>query len=166
MGLDMYLYKRTYINTHNYPGASPKVKSIEAVAIDPGGKESPLRIDPRRVGFIYEEIGYWRKANAIHNWFISNCADGVDECQEVFVPIEKMEELLAIVNEVLKDDELEILVDTKRAAELLPTKDGPFFGDTEYNEWYIESLKETKQILVDALKEGGMYVDFFYRASW
>ena len=26
-------------------------------------------------------VAYWRKANAIHSWFVENCQDGVDECQ-------------------------------------------------------------------------------------
>ena len=28
-----------------------------------------------------EEVAYWRKFNALHNWFVQNCQDGVDECQ-------------------------------------------------------------------------------------
>lgn len=26
------------------------------------------------------EIGYWRKANHIHNWFIKNVQNGKDDC--------------------------------------------------------------------------------------
>ena len=28
-------------------------------------------------------IAYWRKANAIHGWFVAECADGVDESQQI-----------------------------------------------------------------------------------
>jgi len=30
-------------------------------------------------------VGYWRKANAIHGWFVRELADGVDECQRISV---------------------------------------------------------------------------------
>ena len=40
-----------------------------------------------------EEIAYWRKANAIHGWFVRNCADGVDECQPIAVSREALNHL-------------------------------------------------------------------------
>jgi hypothetical protein len=41
------------------------------------------------------EVGYWRKANAVHGWFVRECADGVDECQEIPVSKIKLLELQA-----------------------------------------------------------------------
>ena len=29
---------------------------------------------------IIEQVGYWRKANQIHNWFVENVQDGEDDC--------------------------------------------------------------------------------------
>ena len=46
-----------------------------------------------------EEIAYWRKANAIHGWFIRNCADGVDECQPIAV---SRNDLTALRQDVLE----------------------------------------------------------------
>jgi len=46
-----------------------------------------------------EEIGYWRKANAIHGWFVRNCADGVDECQPIAV---SRDDLTALRQDVLE----------------------------------------------------------------
>jgi len=40
-----------------------------------------------------EQIGYWRKVNSVHGWFVRELADGVDECQEIPVPFEKLKEL-------------------------------------------------------------------------
>ena len=28
----------------------------------------------------HEEVGYWRKANAIHGWFVRNVQNGKDDC--------------------------------------------------------------------------------------
>ena len=41
-----------------------------------------------------KEIGYWRKANAVHSWFVENCQDGIDECQLSEVSREDLEDLL------------------------------------------------------------------------
>lgn len=46
-----------------------------------------------------EEIGYWRKANAIHGWFVRNCADGVDERQPIKV---SREDITALRQDVLE----------------------------------------------------------------
>lgn len=28
----------------------------------------------------FEDVGYWRKANQIHNWFVQNVQGGEDDC--------------------------------------------------------------------------------------
>jgi hypothetical protein len=43
-----------------------------------------------------QEVGYWRKANAIHGWFVRELANGVDECQEIPVSKIKLLELQAL----------------------------------------------------------------------
>ena len=42
-----------------------------------------------------QEVGYWRKANHIHNWFVQKVQNGIDQCEEHEVSREKMKELLA-----------------------------------------------------------------------
>lgn len=103
-------------------------------------------------------VGYWRKANAIHNWFVQNLANGVDECQDIYVERDQLEELRDIANEVLTH--------ISDAPQLLPTASGFFFGGTEYDEWYVEGLKETVEILDRVLKDVPEDWEFYYRASW
>lgn len=50
---------------------------------------------------ISEYVGYWRKANAIHRWFVDNIQDGKDECQESYVSKEDIEKLLSVCNNIL-----------------------------------------------------------------
>lgn len=57
-------------------------------------------IKPERVSHIIEDVTYWRKFNALHNWFVQNCADGVDDCKEVFVSREDLEKVLNVLKEV------------------------------------------------------------------
>lgn len=101
-------------------------------------------------------MGYWRKANHIHNWFVENIGDGVDECQKMFVPRDRLEELRDLVVQVIANPE--------QAEELLPTGEGFFFGSTEYDEWYFADLNDTLEILTNALESPYEY--FEYQASW
>lgn len=116
-----------------------------------------------------EEIMYWRKANAIHKFFVDNCAGGVDDCEPVRVTIDALKDLVERCEKVLKsgpeDDEL--IIDTNIADELLPSQSGFFFGSTEYDEWYIEDLKETVKALKPIVEHAELYTDpIIYEASW
>lgn len=102
------------------------------------------------------EIGYWRKANAIHGWIVNNLADGVDECQRIPMTPENMQRLLGLCKQVLKTP--------SKARKLLPVTAGFFFGSSEYDEWYFNDIKLTIQILEEALEEPDK--SYFYRASW
>jgi len=75
MGLDMYLSKKTYVKYWEHNG-----DNNYEVTVTKAGK--PTNIDPKKVSYIVEEVGYWRKANQIHNWFVENVQNGIDECQE------------------------------------------------------------------------------------
>lgn len=151
MGLDMYLTKKTYI------GAEYNHRNIKGVISLTGGKEStPIPIKVERVSEISERIGYWRKANAIHQWFVMNCQDGTDNCREAYVGEEKLNELLDICKKIRADN--------SHAAELLPCQSGFFFGPTEYNEWYFANIDQTIKILEGALTETGG--DIYYQSSW
>lgn len=172
MGLDMYLSKKIYVWSNDR--GNLKIT----------GADMPVRGD--KIKYIVEEAGYWRKANAIHQWFVTNVQDGADDCKEYYVSSDQMRELLAIVNRVLAASELvdgdvcngwtiengqhqpivergKIIKDATTAQELLPTRSGFFFGSTDYDQYYLEDLKLTKQIIEEALEEGG---DYYYSSSW
>ena len=117
------------------------------------------------------EVGYWRKANHIHNWFIQNCAykdecgDPIDDCRPIEITVDKLEKLL--------DDCKKVLADHSLAKELLPTVDGFFFGWTDYSDWYFDEIERTIEIIEPVLKfakhklEIGSYIwGVYYQASW
>lgn len=159
MGLDMYLYANKYESLHSWQTEDEK-------KIDRFYPRELQELTDRQKSrnFLSKEtkyqIGYWRKANAIHKWFIDNCADGVDDCNEVYVSKEKINALLNIVNEVLNNIEL--------GKELLPTSEGFFFGSQKYDEWYIDDLKYTRCLLeqVKKLLEKDNKYHIIYQASW
>lgn len=109
---------------------------------------------------IIENVGYWRKANAIHNWFVNNVQDGVDDCAfHDEVTKENLEELRDICHEVLCDPDM--------AEALLPTQGGFFFGSTVYDEWYIDDLKKTIDIIDKVLETTDFDTQMlYYVSSW
>ena len=150
MGLDMYLSKKTYVKYWEHNG-----DNNYEVTVTKAGK--PTNIDPKKVSYIVEEVGYWRKSNQIHNWFVENVQDGRDECQESYVSREQLQSLLDICR-IVK-------IDKDKAPQLLSTQSGFFFGGTEYDEWYFNDIDNTIEILEEALGDENAD-DFTYRASW
>lgn len=150
MGLDMYLEKRTYVRQWEHQ----KPEEQYNVEVTKGGE--PITIDPKRITYVIEEVGYWRKANQIHNWFVEYVQDGVDNCGEYYVGSDKLKDLLDLCKQVQADNSL--------AEELLPTTSGFFFGDTAYNEWYFKDIENTIEILEKILDEKG--ADYYYSSSW
>jgi hypothetical protein len=50
---------------------------------------------------------------------------------------------------------------------LLPTQGGFFFGDTEYNEYYLDDLRQTLRQLEPLLTEKRFEgFSFYYCSSW
>ena len=150
MGLDMYLSKKTYVKYWEHNGD----KNYDVKVTKAG---EPTKIDPKKVSYIVEEVGYWRKANQIHQWFVDNVQGGVDDCRDAYVERDKLEELLNICKIVS--------IDKDKAEQLLPTASGFFFGGTGYDEWYYEQINETIEILEEALSDDE--ADHFeYHSSW
>ena len=144
MGLDMYLYKKTFIGAEY---VHRKVTGTLAITVE----DKPVDIRLERVSEIVERVGYWRKANAIHKWFVDNVQGGADNCLEYEVSLEKLCELRALCKKA---------IETKDAA-LLPPQEGFFFGSTEIGPGYWTDLQDTVYI-IDDLTPG----DYTYRSSW
>lgn len=102
-------------------------------------------------------VAYWRKSNQIHNWFVTNCQNGVDECQESEVTREQLEELLSVCEQAL----------TNKDSKMLPPTDGFFFGSTDIDDGYWDDIEYTITQLKAILKNPGLKAySFKYRASW
>lgn len=147
----------------------------------------------------------WRKANAIHRWFVENIQEGDDDCKEYRVSVEDLCRLHDACVDVLESTELveadiqngyvledgkmvpimekgQRLADPSVAKEVLPTKEGFFFGQTDYDQWYWWDLQFTRDKiakLLDCLTadkempwnvyhkdEPDWYVSFRYTSSW
>lgn len=179
MGLDMYLVAKKYLWSDKDKKIKEKIEKACGIS------------EPTSVSF---EVMYWRKANAIHKWFVDNVQDGVDDCRESYVPLEKLKELLEIVTQVLNSVKLvdgkvgvgysivdgkmvehfedgKVVEDFGLAEDLLPTESGFFFGGTDYDQYYYSDLKRTQEALQDLITkvqtdDNYNCLDFYYHSSW
>ena len=149
MGLDMYLDKRTYVKYWEHNGDDNYEVKVTK-------KDEPTNIDPKKVKYIIEEAGYWRKANQIHRWFVQNVQGGEDDCGDYYVERNQLQELLDLCKIVQADH--------SKAEELLPSASGFFFGGTDYDEWYYNDIDTTISILEDALEDKNG--EYYYSSSW
>ena len=154
MGLDMYLTRETYI------GAEFSHRQIDGtIFITKAGVRVP--IDFNQISEITESVASWRKANAIHKWFVDNVQNGDDDCGKHHVTVDQLRQLVKVCKEVLKDH--------SKARELLPPQSGPYFGSIEVDEWYFEDLKSTVEQLTPIIKEcspDNFDVTLYYQSSW
>ena len=158
MGLDQYLYAKKYTCSNNLENETWKKMNADFLKLKKIIGEDAKYLDKDLPSISLQmKIGYWRKANAIHQWFVDNCQKGEDDCRDAYVSREQLEELLGVVKEVLADK--------SKADELLPTQQGFFFGSTEYDEYYFQDLELTKKILKNALSMPKEW-DFGYQSSW
>jgi len=88
MGLDMNLYAEKYVSAYDYEMTDDKMERsdnpIHALLIGISDMQTLPSAEYGGV-IITKAVGYWRKANAIHGWFVRELADGVDECQRINV---------------------------------------------------------------------------------
>jgi len=103
------------------------------------------------------ELVYWRKANAIHNFFTS-LKDQHESCESIEVTKDMLGMLLDRCTMVLED--------RSRADELLPTTSGFFFGSTQYDEWYFNKLEDTIRDITPILSDGDIKDGDLYYFGW
>lgn len=146
MGLDMYLNAKRYI-WFNEEDVSNAVAQVFP------------ELKNRKVKQVEVEAIYWRKANAIHKWFVENVQAGVDDCGNYSVSRDKLKELLDTCYRVLSFRHL--------AVEQLPPTEGFFFGSTEVDEWYWQDLEKTAAMIKGILEEfPEEHWEFEYHSSW
>lgn len=138
----------------------------------------------------FNEVAYWRKANQIHKWFVSNVQNGVDDCGYYPVTLDQLESLLDLCHVVLDNAECKFeemngglrkidgewkeeriigrtITNPDVMEDLLPTTSGFFFGSTEYDEWYLRDIENTIEQINTILDETDFTEDaILYTSSW
>jgi hypothetical protein len=147
MGLDMYLSAEESYWDHMDEGKMKK--QLLALPEFEG-------IECQYVAVRFNVI-YWRKANAIHGWFVECIQGGEDNCAEYYVGREQLQNLLELCKTVLR---------TKDPTGLEPME-GFFFGDDVVDERYWKDIEKTIKDLDKVLKNEKLkYFSFYYHSSW
>lgn len=183
MGLDMYLRASRFVSGYAYETDKSHYTALVsqfdmAEFLDP---ETPTA----HVDFT---VMYWRKANAIHKWFVTNCQEGIDDCRDADVSRKQLAELRDTCQKVIDRVEVVpgdihigtswrngarsesyepggVIANPDVAAALLPTTDGFFFGGGGYDQYYLLSLRETIDAINRALRLDDEWI-FEYHSSW
>lgn len=164
MGLDMYFYARktTYksfskwdksskVDETNYP---EDLKTFSDYIYDRNFKS--VQIETRY------QIGYFRKFNALHSYIVKTFANGVDNCQDIILYKEDVEQIKKVL-----DDVLNVHQQAEKAKEILPTQSGYFFGGTDYDEFYFNEVKVAVDLMQNLLDNFDFEsYQLVYRASW
>ena len=152
MGLDMFLTGERNVSEYER-GMEQAAKALCAAG------EVTRYTHQRPVTGIVVEVMYWRKANAIHAWFVDHVQGGEDKCRPHPVRAEDLAELLALLEEVLADRE--------HGHKKLEPRGGFFFGSLEVDEWYWQDVEETAAVLREVLKWRDLSAwNFTYQSSW
>ena len=146
--------------------------------------------DKRKVEEIWDEVGYFRKVNAVHKYLVDQAQEGKDDCGYHKVKKEVLEDLVKRCEEVLnkvvlRDGMVEIgrkyqngkeepilsesviVINPEVCEELLPTQDGFFFGGISYNGYYLDDLKDTINICNNILSDTDFTKEeIYYHSSW
>lgn len=124
------------------------------------------------------QVGYWRKAWAIHNWFVRNVQDGVDDCGSYAVDREMLTRL--------RDECVEILATVQVGPQDVDGVNGTTYDRAladdlipvaEYSrDWYLQELEETRDLInaIFDVPQFGEYDEvknpqfwtFMYQSSW
>lgn len=111
-----------------------------------------------------QEVAYWRKQNMLHHFLLEQTgADPNMNCTYVEVPYEVLYEFIGRANDILKvrGHNREYL-----ANKLLPTQSGFFFGGTDYDKWYYESLKNIRADFRKIIQTTNFTNQTLYYSCW
>lgn len=186
MGLDMYLYKKSYVK--NWRDTPDELGHQVSVTL---GGIPRKDIKPERLSYIEEEVAYWRKFNALHKYFVDTIGGGQDDCQEIYVGINDLIDLLEVLNkvkEILNNSqkvvnttvgwkgepvEYETYACVDEINDIFPPTDGFFFGSTDIDDYFKGNVESTIEVVTALISEyeehiptPGVSFSFYYQASW
>jgi len=140
MGLDMYLEGRKSVSSR-YDLTDDQVKED---------------------GFVVKshilDLGYWRKHPQLHDFIVDTFAEGVDECQDIFLSKQNVHSIIeAIENDAVYDEVVTGFFFGRSA----------FPGDADYEDQKARDLKILRAAYewLNTAPEGE-WRDLYYKASW
>ncbi len=107
---------------------------------------------------IFEHVAYWRKFNALHQWFVTYVQIGIDDCSSLY-ELDR-DDLLSCL------ETLEKTLHQRNSAFLPPTK-GFFWGSTEVDDYYWRDVEDGVKIISELIEKTNWDKErLFYQSSW
>jgi hypothetical protein len=144
----MYLKGKRYISDYD---------DQDKVLINKLTQHFPELSETQTLQEVTVRVGYWRKANQIHKWFVDNVQEGNDNCGDYYVSRESLQALRTLCQQVIDFRHL--------ATDKLPPQSGFFFGSDTVDEYYFRDLEDTIKIIDGALALPSSW-DLEYTSSW
>ena len=155
MGLDMYLEADISLWSGNKDAERTKIRNVLEFAY--GGLADTQN---RWIGGkVTVPLAYWRKVNAVHAWFVKYVQDGVDDCGRYSVTLDQLKELKKLCQKAMSERD-------ETVSKSLPTQEGFFFGETEYDDYYFEQLKYTLDVIDRIERLLPTDSEIYYQSSW
>ena len=110
----------------------------------------------------YVEVAYFRKVNLLVRYFNyeDNCSNQELSKGEIESLVEDCQKVLDL-HQQYPDEDI-----TDKLEELLPTTSGFFFGSTDYDDWYFESVEDVLTQFKKILNETNWKSEKIYLHCW
>jgi hypothetical protein len=145
MGLDMHLYNKLEEGEPDWERLYKRLEEGE-----PFESVTPFR-----------DIAYWRKFNALHQWFVMHVQNGNDDCRRYPVTRQHLIHLLDTLKSLSGEEE--------DARQKLPPQSGFFFGSTDIDARYWSEVERTIATIEKLLGQPDAdywFHNLFYLADW
>ena len=158
MGLDMFIYKvkKTDHSVKELSKLDNNPKEDDPAIAEFLPLYTPFESTPDFKS-IFKQVAYWRKFNALHQWFVTHAQLGIDNCG-----------LYELDQDVLRSchDTLEEAFYKKNHYVLPPTQ-GFFWGSTEIDDYYWNNVEEAIQTISSLIDNTDWATErLFYQSSW
>lgn len=150
MGLDMYLEAKLHLPPYSTELAPVRQAIGQAIGYTPPTEKPDNDATLMEITGVTVRVGYWRKFDHLHQWFVSNVQEGHDDCRPAYIAPDVLAELEEQLDQVSDDPE--------SASEHFINE-----GDEPMSE---DDIDYTLKVVVQAKKLQERGWDIYYRASW
>lgn len=150
MGLDMYLEAKLHLPPYSEELRPVRQAIGQAIGYTPPAEKPDNDATLMEITGVTVRVGYWRKFDPLHQWFVNNVQEGHDDCRPAYISPDVLAELEEQLDQVGDDPE--------SANEHFVSE-----GDESMDEGDIDY---TLRIVLQAKKLQERGWDIYYRASW
>lgn len=150
MGLDMYLEAKLHLPPYSEELAPVRQAIGQAIGYTPPKQKPGDDATLLEITGVTVRVGYWRKFDPLHQWFVNHVQEGHDDCRPAYIAPDVLDVLEEQLDQVSDDPD-------SAGEHFVSEDDEPMTeGDIDY----------TLRVVVQAKKLQERGWDIYYRASW